>query len=68
MVFSFKVLCEVVGEVFLAWVSCDLEVSKGNLSVTQKKHISMALDYCFLTVLFAMPTAVMLLQWTGVGG
>jgi hypothetical protein len=37
-------------------------------SATQKKCISIEQDLCCLTVLFAMPTAVELLQCTGVGG
>ncbi len=37
-------------------------------SATQKKHISINQDCCHLTVLFAMPTAVELLQCIGVGG
>ncbi len=68
MVFCFKVFCEVVGQVFLARVPCDIEVSEGDLVCNAKKRISMARDRCFLTVSFAIPTAVMLSQWTGVGG
>jgi hypothetical protein len=37
-------------------------------SATQKKHISIDQDCCRLTVLFAMPMAVELLQCIGVGG
>ncbi len=35
---------------------------------TQKNLISIDLDRCRFTVLFAIPTAVALLQWTGVRG
>jgi hypothetical protein len=38
------------------------------VSATQKKCISIEQDLCRLTVLFAMPMAVELLQCTGVGG
>jgi hypothetical protein len=38
------------------------------VSATQKKHISIDRDRCRLAVLFAMPTAVELLQCIGVGG
>jgi len=68
MVFCFKVLGEVVGQIFLARVPCDVEVSEVDLVCDAEKRISMAFDRCFLTVSFAVPTAVMLSQWTGVGG
>jgi len=68
MVFCLKLLGEVVGQVFLAKVPCDVEVSEGDLVCDAEKCISTARDRCFLTVSFAIPTAVMLLQWTGVGG
>jgi len=68
MVFCFKVLGEVVGQVFLARVLCDVEVSEGNMVCDVEKRISMACDCCFLTLLFVIPTAVMLSQCTGDGG
>ncbi len=37
-------------------------------SATQKNLISMARERCLLTVLFAMPTAVELSQFTGIAG
>jgi hypothetical protein len=68
MVFCFKVLGKVVGQIFLARVPCDVDISEGNLVCDVEKCISMARDCCFLTVSFSVPTAVMLSQWTGVGG
>ena len=45
-----------------------LKLPRATWSVTRKKRISIARDRCFLTVSFVIPTAVMLSQWTGVGG
>ena len=36
--------------------------------VTQKKHMSIGRDLCFLTVSFTIPAAVLLSQCTDVGG
>ena len=47
---------------------CYIELARCTRSDTQKYHISVERDLCLLMVLFAMPAAVALSQWTGVAG
>ena len=67
MVHSIEMLGEIIGKVLLSWVPLHIEISHLDLICPQKNRISINLERCFLTVLFAIPGAVRLSQWTGVG-
>ena len=58
----------IIGKIFLTGVPFDIVGILGNLITDPKYLISIDRDRWRLTVLFAMPTAVALLQWTGVLG
>ncbi len=63
-----KMFCKVIGKIFLPWMLCYIKILNFNLVGDPKEIFSMARDCCFFTVLFAMATAVVLSQCTGVGG
>jgi hypothetical protein len=62
------VLTLVVPKVFLPWVVSDVKLLLCDSICNPKKIISIERDLSCLTVLFAIPTVVKLLQWIGIGG
>jgi len=68
MMFCVEVFGKIIGKIFLARVPCNVKIAPINLIGNPKKFFSIARDRCRLTVLFAMETAVLLSQWTGVAG
>ena len=68
MVLGVKVLCEVVCQVFLAWVPLHVEGSVLDLVCHRENLISIERERCFFTLSFAIPVAGLLSQWTVVGG
>ena len=63
-----KVIGETVSKILLTWMTLNIKVSLTDLIGYPENLISMDRYRCFLTVLFAMPTAVRLSQCIGVGG
>jgi hypothetical protein len=58
----------VVSKIFFPWVVFDVKLPCFHCIHNPENLISIDLDCWCLTVLFAMPTAVELLQLTGIGG
>ena len=63
-----EIFGEVVSNIFLTRMPLHVKYPCLTWSVVQKNRISMDRERCFLTVSFAMPTAVRLSQNIGVGG
>ncbi len=67
MMFRVEVFGKIIRKIFLAGMPRNVEIAKVNLiGNPKKKFFSIARDRCFLTVLFAIDTAVLLSQCTGV--
>ena len=62
------VLTSIIGKVLFARKVFDVEFPMFDSICNPKNLISMAREHCRLTVLFAMPTAVELSQFTGIAG
>ncbi len=68
MMFRVEVFGEIIRKILLAGMPRNAKIAPVNLIGNPKKIFSIAQDHCRLTVLFAMDTAVLLSQWTGVAG
>ena len=58
MMFSIKMFCKIIGQVFLGGVTSYVEKGTLDLVYHPKNLISMLRDLCFLILLFAMLTDV----------
>jgi hypothetical protein len=61
-----QMLALVISQIFYSGVPFEIIHILGHFVFYPKNLISIDLDHWRLTILFAMPTAVALLQWTGV--
>ena len=57
---------KVVRQVFSPWLPLHIKIFCLTWSITQKKHILIDLEHCFLILSLAIPVAVLLQQSTGV--
>ncbi len=62
-----QMLGEIIGQVFLPWVPVNEVLFLSHLIHDAENLIFMLRVRCFFTVLFAIPTDVLLFIWTGLG-
>ena len=68
MVFGIKFFCEVVSQIFFAWMPSDVDATKFHLDSNMETLISMAGEHCFLLCHLQYSQMCMLSQYTVVGG